>query len=66
MPEVVVEAEQRELQGLKPHFVPGVGVAPEAATYKDPSTKHDVTAASTTERCEPFVESTQGKQEFAQ
>ena len=58
----VVEAEQRELQGLKP----GVGVAPEAATYKDPSTKHDVVAASTTERCEPFVETAQGKQECAQ
>ena len=57
----VVEAEQRELQGLKPHFVPGVGVAAEAATYKDPSTKHDVTAVAAAERCKPFVESIQGR-----
>jgi putative membrane protein insertion efficiency factor len=57
----VVEPEQRELQGLKPHFVPGVGVAPEAATYKDPSTKHDVTAVAAAERRKPFVETIQGR-----
>jgi uncharacterized protein len=61
VPDVVVEAEQRELQGLTAHFVPGVGVAAEAATYKDPSTKHDVTAVVAAERCKPFVESIQGR-----
>jgi uncharacterized protein len=61
VPDVVVEAKQRELQGLKPHFVPGVSVAAEAATYKDPSTKHDVTAVAAAERCKPFVESIQGR-----
>ena len=73
VPDVVVEAEQREL-----------GVAAEAATYKDPSTKHDVTAVAAAEQCElfvetiqgrpfadgaqgkPFAETSEGKQEFAQ
>jgi len=61
VPDVVVEAEQRELQGLKPHFVSGAAVAAEAATYKDPSTKHDVTAVAAAERCKPFVETIQGR-----
>jgi len=61
VPDVVVEAKQRELQGLKPHFVPGVGVAAEAATCKGPSTKHDVTAVAAAERCKPFVETIQDR-----
>jgi uncharacterized protein len=62
----VVEAEQREFQGLKPHFVPGAAVAAEAATHKDPSVKHDVVAAAAAERCKPFVETAQGRQGFTQ
>ena len=57
----VVEAERRELQGLKAHFVQGVGVAAEAATHKDPTRKHDVTAVAAAERCKPFVETIQGR-----
>jgi putative membrane protein insertion efficiency factor len=57
----VVEADERERQGLKPHRTPIVNVAAEAATYKDQG--RPLVAAG---EVKPFAHGAQGKQGFAQ
>ena len=61
VPDVVGEADERDLQGLKSHRTPIVSVAAEAATYKDQERRF-----ANDGQGKPFADGTQGKQEFAQ
>jgi putative membrane protein insertion efficiency factor len=61
VPDVVDEADERELQGLKPHCTRIVNVAAEAATYKDQGRPF----ANDVQR-KHFANGTQGKRGFAQ
>lgn len=61
VPDAVDEADDRELQGLKPHRTPIVDVAAKVATYKDQGGPF----AKDSQR-KPFTHGAQGKQEFAQ
>ena len=70
VPDAVDEADERELQGLKPRRTPIVDVAAEAATYKDQrrpfvtDSQGKPFAGGTQGR--GFAHCAQGKQEFAQ
>ena len=61
VPDVVDEADERELRGLKPHRTRIVNVAAKAATYKDQGRPF----ANDVER-KHFANGNQGKQGFAQ
>ena len=61
VPDVVDEADEQELQGLKPRRATIVNVAAEAATYKD----QERLFANEAEDGH-FAQGAQGKQEFAQ
>jgi uncharacterized protein len=69
VPDVVDAADEKELQGLKPHRAPIVNVAAEAATHKDQGGTF-VEAAEDRPfagagRGKPFAHSAQGEQGFA-
>jgi hypothetical protein len=70
VPDVVGEADELEVQGLKPHRTPIVNVGAEAATYKDQEWRfaNDGQGKPFADGAQgrPFAHGAQGKQEFAQ